>query len=398
MRATAVLAALLLVAAPPTAWAATVHTVTAQRHQGTLAGITPNGRLQLKQGGKLLAIPLDKVFRIALQDHPPAPDPRADVQVRTVNRTRLCGRLVPSGRTIGVLSRAVGQSVHLDAAKVLGVRFGRKKEESLSEGEFERELTRPNRDNDQLFVISPKGVVPFNVAVEKITPSKTIFSWEGEDRTIDTARVAAIVFANPVEPDRAPASVQLVETSLLRGELTAFTKGRFIVELCGAKVSVPTSKVVSIEFANPNVVYLSDTDPVKVEEIPFFNHIHPYQRNRNSRKEDGQFLPLRLDGRRYARGLGCDTKTILTYDTAGRFKKFAAVIGIDDAARPNGSVDFIVQGDGKVLLSKRLTGRNAAVTVSLDISGVKKLSLISDFADEINVGDHADWADARVMK
>ena len=74
------------------------------------------------------------------------------------------------------------------------------------------------------------------------------------------------------------------------------------------------------------------------------------------------------------------------------------MIGIDDEARPRGSVRFVVQADGKTIHAATLTGSDKATPIALNVAGVKKLTLLTDFADGANTGDHADWADARVVK
>ncbi|MFQ5463654.1 MAG: NPCBM/NEW2 domain-containing protein, partial [Phycisphaerae bacterium] len=66
--------------------------------------------------------------------------------------------------------------------------------------------------------------------------------------------------------------------------------------------------------------------------------------------------------------------------------------------RPRGSVVFRLNGDGAVLFdSGTLTGRSEAQTVSVDVRDVDKLSLIVDYADAMDLSDHAVWAGARLI-
>lgn len=393
MRLRALAAAVALLAAPPHAWAAVVRTVSAQQLEGNVTGLTGDGRLELESGGRKSFLALAEVHRILLQDRIPAREAASVAEVRTVDGSRMYGSLVQSTRAVAVLSRAVGQAVHLDAPRLLGIKLERKETQEFTADQFAQALARRNRDGDELFVASPKGIVPFTVAIDKIGPDKTTFTWERQNRVIDTAKVAAVVFANSMADEVPPAAVVLVDASVLRGRLLALDTGKVVLELLGTKVSVPAASVVEVELVNPNIAYLSMLEPVEVQETPFFNHIW---KHRNDQSATGG--PLSLDGRKYAHGIGCHTRTALTYDLGGRYKKFAAEAGIDDAARPRGSVDFIVEADGKPVFSKRLTGRDKAVALAIDIEGVRKLCLVTDFAEDASVGDHADWADARVMK
>jgi hypothetical protein len=61
-------------------------------------------------------------------------------------------------------------------------------------------------------------------------------------------------------------------------------------------------------------------------------------------------------------------------------------------------VTFIIEADGKGLFSRTLTGLDRAVSVELDITGVSHLTLTTDFNEDASVGDHANWADARLIK
>lgn len=76
-------------------------------------------------------------------------------------------------------------------------------------------------------------------------------------------------------------------------------------------------------------------------------------------------------------------------------------VGVDDAQREAGSVQFEILGDGRSLAKSavlRGTADNAARTATLDadLSGVKELILrASDGGDGIS-SDHADWVNGRL--
>jgi len=88
------------------------------------------------------------------------------------------------------------------------------------------------------------------------------------------------------------------------------------------------------------------------------------------------------------------------------FNRFQAVIGIDDHAirltglDPVGNVSFIVSGDGKVLERRdAFTSKSAPLAISVDIKGVRQLTLLVDFGeDQSGQGDFADWALARIIR
>lgn len=108
--------------------------------------------------------------------------------------------------------------------------------------------------------------------------------------------------------------------------------------------------------------------------------------------------PLRVASQQYSHGLGTHAPSVLHLDLRGGCKRFTARVGVTDAgavAKRSGSVEFVIEGDGKVLWSSPIMrGGMPAHAVDLDLSGVKMLTLrVSDGFDGTDV-DEATWADA----
>ena len=108
--------------------------------------------------------------------------------------------------------------------------------------------------------------------------------------------------------------------------------------------------------------------------------------------------PLRIAGQAFSHGLGTCAESVLHLDLQGGSTRFTAKVGIDDdgqANKKNGSVEFIIEGDNKVLwCSPLMRGGMAAQAVDLALSGVKLLTLrVTDGFDGTE-HDHADWAEA----
>jgi hypothetical protein len=115
-----------------------------------------------------------------------------------------------------------------------------------------------------------------------------------------------------------------------------------------------------------------------------------------NRSVDGK--PLGIAGHEYKQGLGTHAPSILHLDLQGGSTRFTAKVGIDDngdANQKKGSVEFIIEGDGKVLwCSPLMRGGMKAQRIDLDLSGVKMLALrVTDGFDGTD-NDRADWAEA----
>ena len=108
--------------------------------------------------------------------------------------------------------------------------------------------------------------------------------------------------------------------------------------------------------------------------------------------------PITLNGVYYCRGLGTHANSELVYDlSSSNATHLRAWIGVDDESMSVGKVVFKVFGDGKLLFeTKSIDYSMPAVSVNIAIESVSKLTLIVD-SDGSGVGDHADWADAKLV-
>ncbi len=110
--------------------------------------------------------------------------------------------------------------------------------------------------------------------------------------------------------------------------------------------------------------------------------------------------PISINGKRFEKGIGTHSVSEIEYDLKGIFTNFSAKVGIDDGNRSDkGSVEFIVLGDGKELWRSGVMKKSDGIKeIKLKIDGVKRLLLkVEDGGDGIDY-DHADWADAKLIK
>jgi alpha-galactosidase len=135
-----------------------------------------------------------------------------------------------------------------------------------------------------------------------------------------------------------------------------------------------------------NTVWLSSLDLSKIQQ--------GWGRAQVDKAVTGK--PLSIGGRRFERGVGTHAKGTAWIELDGGAERFAAFVGVDDAAVAPGSVTFKVVADGKKLWeSGAMKPGEAAKPVDLDVKGVKVLLLQVGDAGDGTDNDHADWADAR---
>jgi hypothetical protein len=217
--------------------------------------------------------------------------------------------------------------------------------------------------------------------------------------SIDPARVRAMVMASGDAPVVATPAIQAaVETTdgeRITGDWLALTATEVRVRPAwGAELAIPIEHASRLTVLNGRLVFLSDMRPAEVQETAYFDTPRPFQTDRS---QGGR--PLRLGGRIFSRGLGVHARSALTYSLTGSFKTFAATLGVDSEVGNGGSVVYRVVGDERTLYeSPVLRGGDAPQPITVDVSGVLLLRLEVGEAEDADVADHADWAEARLLK
>lgn len=143
----------------------------------------------------------------------------------------------------------------------------------------------------------------------------------------------------------------------------------------------------------PTDEYLSDRQFVSAS-----SGYGPIEKDRsNNTRAGGDGQTLTIGGVTFAKGWGVHAKSELTYALNGACSLFTAQVGVDDEVGDLGSVVFqLWSGATLIYDSGRLTGRDPARAVSVDLNGVQTLRMVvTDAGDGISY-DHADWADAKV--
>ncbi|MCZ6795313.1 MAG: NPCBM/NEW2 domain-containing protein, partial [Planctomycetota bacterium] len=181
-------------------------------------------------------------------------------------------------------------------------------------------------------------------------------------------------------------------------EIDARGARQLVIRLPGAPADrlqkLPYSAVDRISFASDRVLFLSTVEPKKAEQRPVIGQPTPYRRDLSA--SGG---PITLAGRVYRRGLGVHSFCALEYTLGGEYRAFAAVIGLDDSSRGKGSVTFRVIADGKEIYKQAFEAGAKPRSVSLPLEEVNVLRLEVDHgSDNLDIGDLADWADARVTR
>lgn len=109
--------------------------------------------------------------------------------------------------------------------------------------------------------------------------------------------------------------------------------------------------------------------------------------------------PITLGGVVYPRGIGTQSISEFVIDVKGQATRFVSVVGLDDSAtQPEASVNFVVWGDNRRLFATdTIRPGDAPRFVSLDLTGVRILTLLMDDGGDTSNGDLGAWAGAAII-
>ena len=226
----------------------------------------------------------------------------------------------------------------------------------------------------------------------------------GEARAVAAKDLAAIVFNPILVKPRKPkgAYVRVVLTDGSRLDLTKPTIADGMLKgdaLFGHAIELPLDAVVSLDVLQGKAVYLSDLKPSKVDASAFLGVAWPWTADRTVHG-----TPLRLTGpagdSTYDKGLGTHPRTVLTYDLAGKYRRFEASVGFDPDAGGRGQAAIRVLVDGKPQTIPRIGTLTAgeATAFRVNVEGAKELVLEVGFGPTGSIQADVNWAEARLIE
>jgi hypothetical protein len=162
-------------------------------------------------------------------------------------------------------------------------------------------------------------------------------------------------------------------------------------------VTFPLEILQSVSLYQGRAIYLSD---LKHRDYEFSSYLGSF---RWPFVKDGcvENHELHVGGNVFAKGLGMHSQSRLAYDLGGKYQRFEAVVGLDEKSSQQGTAQIQVLVDGKPrALGKpsEIKAFDKPLSISIDITGAKQLTLVVNFGKRGSVQSHVDWADARLIR
>jgi len=377
------------------------------RAMAMVDSVTSGGKLRLLgASGEAREAAVEEIVTIRFWGRRPRSILAGTQEVLLVGGDRFRGRVVKCEKDILTLdSHAVGP-VELPMSEIHGLlalpvqgAAGRRAEELMMEPETTPLLAQLDRLLD-------RRSAAYEGVIEELSPETVDIDDEQLMRTTSlkllylagTRLAQATKRPRPQLPSEVFMRIETRDGGALDGVLEKIEFGLWRLRpLWDQRRTLPVrvDEIVYVEVLNGRTLYLSQLEPSAVKERTQLAPTQPHRRNRNCKGE-----VLSLGGNHYSWGLGVHADSELSYAIGGRFKTFAATVGIDDKVGAQGSVVFALLGDAKLLAKTDVLrgGDKAPKELSVPVAGVNTLTLQVSSAGDMDLGDCANWADARLIR
>ncbi|MCB9888548.1 MAG: NPCBM/NEW2 domain-containing protein [Planctomycetes bacterium] len=270
---------------------------------------------------------------------------------------------------------------------------------------------------EALFRKALRGFDTVGGEIERFTAEGVMFAAQGRSspslyRWSTLLGVALLEGAAP----KAPGAWLLHTTAgdRLRVEFDGLSERGFALRTEFGPITLAADRVAALTRVGGDHRFLSDLDPVRVEESGSESKVDPsplfrWRRDRTASggvvgavhsRADGYLV---VHGATYGKGIGVHSRCVLTFRVPPGVRKFFALVAIDDevlALDVTGDADAVVKSGDKVLVQHTGLRRGAAPRpigpVAVEPGAL--LTLEVGFGKGMFLGDRVDWLSAVFLK
>jgi hypothetical protein len=397
----ALLASVVLAATP-----VELQTLDGQKLSGELKELSVE-RIVLSSADGEKSVDTSNVLGLSVGKESPTATPvaPAKISIELVDGSRLRAASFTATKGTATVELQGGAKAELATSGIRYVRF-----DDMAAGSAEltkqwEEILAQKAGGD-VIVLRKKSALDYaEGVVRRVADEDVDFELGGETLELKRNRVEAVLYFRAAEPELADARCVVhlsggshidAANAELKGENLAVTSSG------GAQLELPLSACSRIDFSVGKIQFLSDLEPDAKEITPYIGgpaSLAAYTSLLEPRR-DTNFggEPLKIAGVQHAKGVALHSRSRLSYRLGGKFRQFSALAGIDDAMASSGNVVLRISGDGRTLWEGTIKGGEEPKQLDLDLTGVRRLELLVDYGDDLDVGDHLLLCEAKLLK
>jgi hypothetical protein len=415
---------LTLLAALAAEPAATVKPIAGDSVRGELTGLTAT-EIKLKAASGERIYKANELMWVELGAEAAAEKPAMWVELVDGSKLQAAQYTVASAKAR--ISLACGVTTEIPTRNIRNVRFRPQQSAELARQWREiaastpmgdvvvihRSTTRPaDEGQTEAPVATDESLDQLEGTLLDITADGVQFEFDSEKINIRRDKLEGLVYFHPAKREFAPPACRIIDgggSSWLVRDVKLDADRLTATTLSGDAIDFPISAVSKIDFSVGNIVLLSEIEPDSGTGEPGVS-LQPgemaYKFGRVFQVRPGPPLgadAFRIGGQRFDTGISLHSPLTLVYRVPEGFRWFRAMVGVDDSVLAPGRFDVIIKGDGKELARHSFSAEAGAVgrgpiPMALNISGVRRISIVLDPADGQDIGDQLDLCEARFTK
>ncbi|MBN2217736.1 MAG: NPCBM/NEW2 domain-containing protein [Pirellulales bacterium] len=257
-----------------------------------------------------------------------------------------------------------------------------------------------------VLVVDREGSLNYHGGILRDVSETAIgFEPDGEVLQVKRTKVFGLIYYHPAGRASAGAVATLTDAAGSRWSVRSMSLAGDVLKATtpsGVAIECALADLRRLDFSGGKVVSLGQLKPRSIRWTPYLGTAEGLASQKAffapvfDPGADGP--PIVLGGKRFARGIALWSRTELDYDLPEGCRRLEAVVGIDDDVRPQGAARLVIRADGRVLLETELCGTEPPQPINLDVSGAARLTILVDFGKGMDLGDHVDLGDARLIK
>lgn len=396
---------LFLILATPLAAEVTIEPLSGPARSGSLVEMDER-RVVIEEAGKRVSFPTRELLTVTTHDGDRRESDKTRVWVELVDGSRIEAAQYTVADRVASLT-LTDRTVRIETRNIRSVRF----HPSAPDLDAQWEEILGGRHTGDVVVLrrSSKSLDQLEGVFRNVDPDVVEFEFDDELIPVRREKLEGLLYFQPVARDLPDAICLVDEAGGSRWRVKSWEWRDGVLEFVttgGTRCELPWSELRRLDFSAGNVVYLSDLPFESVEITPFFgSRLSPeriaqlYEPRRDSGYEgSGLWIGEGNEQQVFEKGLSLRSRTVLTFRLAEPYRQFTAVAGIDSRLRGRGHVILIISGDDRELLRQAISGQEAPVPIELDLEGVRRLKITVDFGDALDIADHLNLCNARIIK
>jgi hypothetical protein len=396
MRTAFVLVFLTLAGAAP---AAELRTLTGKTISGELVGVSEI-EVAIRGSGGTTKTPASEILQIEVQKDAALPSGTKFSDVELVDGTLLhATRFTLQGKEVELKLAGREQTLKVPLALVASV-LNNADDPAIRQEWQEKVLAK--KSNQDVLAIRLNGVLNMleGTLGEGNDKGQIAFEYESggsrRQRFLDPARLQGMLFLRTQTGSLPPAVCRVYDSGqnlLPAAHLELKPASLLVTTPAGLHIDIPRTGLARLDYTNDKVAFLSDLKPAEVIKpgTSLFMADPHFDRNLEN-------SPLQLEGQVYGKGLALHAHTELAYQLDGKYRKFEAVVGMDDTVGGDGPSQVKIEADGQALWSDTVDRAAKPRKLEADVSGVRQLRIVVTSPDLLHRGAHVDLANAKLSK